>query len=197
MPGVYQPGKLDLVGTILGVAEQERIIDGSRIEVGDAILGLPSSGLHTNGYTLARTVLGDLDWFQPLPEIGGSTIGEALLAPHRSYLSQVFTMFDGGLDLRGLAHITGGGLIDNPVRILPENVDCVLRSSAWRVPPIFNLIQKHGDVSSAEMAHVFNLGLGMLLFLPQQQVDEARHLVPEAVWVGEVQEGARRVRFQA
>ena len=196
MPGVYQHGELDLVGTIIGAVEREKIIDGSRIEAGDAILGLPSSGLHTNGYTLARQALDKLDWTQQLPELDGITIGDALLTPHRSYLKQVFTWLDVGLDIRGLAHITGGGLVDNPVRILPKEVDCVLKPSAWAVPPIFKLIQQHGDVSDAELAHVFNLGLGMLVFLPPSQIEEAQRLIPEAIQVGEVQKGTRRVRFK-
>jgi phosphoribosylformylglycinamidine cyclo-ligase len=196
MPGVYQAGELDLVGTIVGVVEQERIIDGSRIESGDAVLGLPSSGLHTNGYTLARTVLDDLDWSQPLAELDGRTISEALLAPHRAYLKQIFTWLDAGLDIRGLAHITGGGLVDNPVRILPGNLDCVLSPTAWTVPAIFTLIQKRGQISDAEMAHVFNMGLGMLAFLPREQMQEAQRLIPESILVGEVQEGAGTVRFQ-
>ena len=120
MPGVYQPGELDLVGTIVGLVERDQIVDGSRIKVGDAILGLPSSGLHTNGYTLARKALQELDWSQPVAELNDDTIGETLLQPHRSYLNELFTWLDAGLDIRGLAHITGGGLVDNPVRILPE-----------------------------------------------------------------------------
>jgi phosphoribosylformylglycinamidine cyclo-ligase len=196
MPGVYQHGELDLVGTIVGVVEREKIIDGSRIEAGDVILGLPSSGLHTNGYTLARQALDKLDWIQPRVELDGISIGEALLIPHRSYLKQVLTWLDRELDIRGLVHITGGGLVDNPVRILPESVDCVLRPADWVVPPIFKLIQRQGVVSDVEMAHVFNLGLGMLVFLPASQVEEARRLIPEAVQVGEVQVGTRIVRFK-
>jgi phosphoribosylformylglycinamidine cyclo-ligase len=197
MPGVYQPGELDLVGTMIGVVDRDQIIDGSHIKTGDAILGLPSSGLHTNGYTLARKALQDLNWSKPMADLSGDTIGQTLLQPHRSYLNEVFTWLDAGLDIRGLAHITGGGLVDNPVRILPEDVDCLLYRGAWRVPPIYKLIQQYGDVSDAEMAHVFNLGLGMLVFLPQHQAEEAQRLVPEVVPVGKVQEGKRQILFQS
>lgn len=193
MPGVYQPGELDLVGTIVGAVERERIIDGLRIDEGDLILGLPSSGLHTNGYTLARAALGELDWSQPLVELDGTTVGEALLAPHRSYLAPVSAWLDAGVDIRGLAHITGGGLVDNPLRILPEGLACHLNRDAWQVPPIFTLIQENGSVSDTEMAHVFNLGLGMLVFLPRDQAEMAVQLVPEAQVVGETRPGAKKV----
>ncbi len=193
MPGVYQPGELDLVGTIVGVVEREQIIDGTRIAPGDAILGFPSSGLHTNGYTLARTALDDLDWFAPRADLDGRMIGETLLAPHRAYLAPVMQLLDAGLEIRGLAHITGGGLLDNPLRILPPGVGCLLHAAAWQRPPIFDLIQKQGAVSAKEMAHVFNLGLGMLLFLPPSQTAAALAIVPQASLVGEVRAGERRV----
>jgi phosphoribosylformylglycinamidine cyclo-ligase len=195
MPGVYQPGELDLVGTIVGVVEREQIIDGSRIEAGDLILGLPSSGLHTNGFTLARTALHDLDWSEPMAGLDGRTIAEALLAPHRSYLEPLSVWLDSGLEVRGLAHITGGGLVDNPLRILPPNIGCLLHRDAWQIPPIFTLIQQQGNVSNAEMAHVFNLGLGMLAFLPRHDAEEALRLVPEALIVGETRQGAGAVIF--
>jgi phosphoribosylformylglycinamidine cyclo-ligase len=196
MPGVYRPGELDLVGTIVGAVEREQIIDGSRIEAGDLILGLPSSGLHTNGYTLARTTLDGLDWSEPLDELDGQTINGALLAPHRSYFEPVTTWLDAGIDIRGLVHVTGGGLVDNPLRVLPLGILCRLCRDAWPVPPIFTLIQQHGGVTDAEMAHVFNLGLGMLAFLPQKQAEEARRLVPESLLVGQTRQGARKVVFE-
>jgi phosphoribosylformylglycinamidine cyclo-ligase len=196
MPGVYQPGELDLAGTVIGVVERDEIIDGSRIEAGDAVLGLPSSGLHTNGYSLARSVLDGLDWNEPLAELDGRTIAEALLAPHLSYLNHVSTWRDAGVDVRGLAHITGGGLLDNPVRILPQDVCCVLRRGSWPVPPIFDLIQRLGNVPEKEMAHVFNLGLGMLVILPQEQITAARRLVPYALLIGTTRQGSRVVEFE-
>ena len=188
MPGVYQPDELDLVGTIVGLVERRAIIDGSRIQPGDVVLGLPSSGLHTNGYTLARTALARLDWEEPLTELGAS-VGEALLAPHRSYLPAVRALWQAGVDLRGLAHITGGGLLDNPPRILPDGTSMVLYRGSWETPPVFSLIQRHGGVSDQEMARVFNLGLGMLAVIPRADVEQAQHRLPEARLVGEIAAG--------
>lgn len=190
MPGVYEAGEIDLAGTIVGVVERERIIDGARIQPGDAILALPASGLHTNGYSLARRVLAARDWTQPLPELGGS-IGDALLAVHRCYLEPVSCLR--GLDLRGLAHITGGGVIDNLPRIFPPGVGAVIRRGTWPEPPIFGLIQSVGQVDAAEMFHVFNMGLGLLIVLPAAQAAAAQALVPEAALVGEIVAGAGSV----
>lgn len=162
MPGVYQPGEVDLVGTIVGVVEKAEVVDGRRIQPGDVIIGLPSSGLHTNGYTLARAALAGLDWQEPQPTLAAS-VGDILLAPHRSYLREVQILQKAGLDIRGLAHITGGGLIDNPPRIFPAGLGARLHRGSWPIPPIFELIQESGHISNEEMAHVFNLGLGMLV----------------------------------
>ncbi len=158
------------------------------------ILGLPSSGLHTNGYTLARTVLSNLDWHEPRADLGQS-IGEALLAVHRSYLREVQALWAAGVDVRGLAHITGGGLVDNPPRIFPEGLGAVLRRGSWPEPPIFGLIQRLGDIDDAEMVHVFNMGLGMLVVVPPGDVAQARQAVPEAVIVGEMVAGIRGVKI--
>ncbi|MCA9946154.1 MAG: phosphoribosylformylglycinamidine cyclo-ligase, partial [Anaerolineales bacterium] len=192
MPGVYQQGELDLVGTIIGLVDRAQIIDGSRIEVGDMILGLPSSGLHTNGFSLARRALADLDWTAVHPQLNDS-IGNALLTPHRSYLAEVQALQAAGVDIRGLAHITGGGLIDNPPRIFPVGLGARLRRGSWPVPPIFKLIQQHGQISDEEMAHVFNLGLGMLVIVPQGQVDLAVTAVPQAHIVGKMVAGINGV----
>lgn len=195
MPGVYGPGEMDLVGTIVGIVERAAIIDGSRIRPGDAVLGLPSSGLHTNGYTLARSTLSGLDWQAPHPALGES-IGNALLAPHRSYLPAVQALWDAGIEPRGLAHITGGGLLDNPPRMLPEGVAIVLQRGKWTVPPIFDLIQQQGQVSDGEMAHVFNLGLGMLAVIPAEQSALACRSVTGARVVGEVVTGEKTVTIE-
>ncbi len=192
MPGVYQSGEIDLAGTIVGVVERRRIIDGSRIRPGDAVLALPSTGLHTNGYSLARRVLADLDWEVPIDQLGGS-VGDALLAVHRCYLDSVRALWSGDIDVRGMAHITGGGVIDNLPRILPSGVGAVIRRGSWREPPIFGLIQQRGGVSSDEMFHVFNMGLGMLVILPADQVDRALALLSDAVRVGEIIAGASAV----
>ncbi len=190
MPGVYEPNAVDLVGTIVGVVERKRLIDGQRIQPGDLILGLPSTGLHTNGYTLARRVLADLDWHEPRPELGGQTIGQALLTPHRPYLAEVEALGQAGVDIRGLAHITGGGLVDNPPRILPQGVTAVLHPERWSRPAIFNLIQQVGDIDLAEMFHVFNMGLGMLVIIPPDQLLQAQKLLgDDGQLVGEIVSG--------
>jgi phosphoribosylformylglycinamidine cyclo-ligase len=186
MPGVYQPEQVDLVGTIIGVVDRDHIIDHSRIQPGDVLLGLPSTGLHTNGYSLARHVLGHLDWREHSDELGG-TIGEALLAVHRCYLPTVQQWWDAGVDVRGLAHITGGGLVDNLPRILPREVGAIIHRGSWDIPPIFGLIQRMGSIANDEMFHVFNMGLGMVAVVPPEHVPHAQATLPEdAIFVGEI-----------
>jgi phosphoribosylformylglycinamidine cyclo-ligase len=172
MPGVYAEDEFDIVGTIVGSVERGRIVDGSGIRPGDAILGLASSGLHTNGFSLARRVLAGEDLAANRPDLGKS-LGEALLAPHRSYLGDMDRLWAAGITVKGMAHITGGGLIDNPPRILPPNVAARIRLGAWPVPPLFELIAEKGRVSTAEMARVFNLGIGMLVFVAADQRAQA------------------------
>jgi phosphoribosylformylglycinamidine cyclo-ligase len=188
MPGVYEPGEIDLVGTVVGVVEHGRILDGARIQAGDAILALPSTGLHTNGYSLARQLLAGFDWRERQPTLGG-TIGDALLAVHRSYLEPVQRLWDAGVAIHGLAHITGGGVIDNLPRILPPGIGAVIHRGRWPVPPIFALIQAAGSVSEDEMFHVFNMGLGLLIVLPRTTAGQAQQIVPDAYLVGETVAG--------
>jgi phosphoribosylformylglycinamidine cyclo-ligase len=173
MPGVYQQGELDLAGTIVGVVERDAIIDGRSILPGDVIINLPSSGLHTNGYSLARRALKDHDLFLPCEALGGERLIDALLAIHRCYLPMVRGVQDAGVRIRGLAHITGGGVIDNLPRVLPENTGAQIRRGSWSIPPIFRIIQEAGDISDGEMAHVFNIGLGMLMVVQRSDVDAA------------------------
>jgi phosphoribosylformylglycinamidine cyclo-ligase len=195
MPGVYQQGELDVVGTVVGLVDREQIIDGTRIQAGDVILGLPSSGLHTNGFSLARRALQGLDWTAVQPPLN-DTIGNTLLTPHRSYLADVHALQAAGMDIHGLAHITGGGLIDNPPRIFPAGLGATIRRGSWSVPPIFALIQQQGQISDAEMAHVFNQGLGMLVIVPREQVDLAVTAVSQAHIVGEMVDGIEGVVFE-
>ncbi|MFZ1399531.1 MAG: phosphoribosylamine--glycine ligase, partial [Candidatus Promineifilaceae bacterium] len=195
MPGVYQQGELDLVGTVVGLVDRAKLIDGSRIATGDAILGLPSSGLHTNGFTLARQALAKLDWTAVHPQLN-DTIGNTLLTPHRSYLADVQAVQAAGVEIRGLAHITGGGLVDNPPRIFPAGLGATIRRGSWPVPPIFALIQQQGQISNAEMAHVFNLGLGMLVIVPREQVDLVVTAVPQAHLIGEMVADIEGVIFE-
>lgn len=190
MPGVYEAGEIDLVGTVIGVVERANIIDGTTIEAGDAILAWPSTGLHTNGYSLARSVLAGLDWAEPQPALGGVSIGQALLAVHRCYLSEVQALLAAGVEIRGLAHLTGGGVIDNLPRILPAGLGAAIRRGSWPEPPIFDLIQQTGQVPAGEMFHAFNMGLGMLVVIAPEQVEAAQQtLVDELFLVGEIIEG--------
>jgi phosphoribosylformylglycinamidine cyclo-ligase len=203
MPDVYLPRAFDLAGFIVGVVERDSIIDGSAIREGDALIGFPSNGLHTNGYSLARRVFdvglgGEPDaerstLYRTYPELG-VTLGEALLAPHRCYCREVKPVLP---HAKGIAHITGGGLIDNVPRILPEGLAARFDRSTWKVPPIFTLIQREGKVSDDEMYHVFNMGLGMVLVCAQGDVEGVRSLLPEALVVGQVvaQSGDKRVIF--
>jgi phosphoribosylformylglycinamidine cyclo-ligase len=197
MPGVYEPGAVDVVGTIVGLVERAQILDGARIAPGDAVLGLPSSGLHTNGYSLARRVLDALDWDTHHDALG-ATPGEALLAPHRCYLEPVARLKQAGVEVRGLAHITGGGVVDNLPRILPAGLGAHIWRGTWPEPPIFGLIQQLGNIADAEMFHVFNMGLGMLAVVPPEQVATAQAALPEGLHVvGEVVAGAQGVTLAA
>jgi len=186
MPGVYKPGSFDLVGTLVGWAPREELIDGRDVRSGDVCLGLPSSGLHTNGYSLARRVLGDLGWETVLPELGCS-VGEALLAPHRAYLAEFDALVSAGVRVKAMAHITGGGFLDNLPRVLPDGVGVTLDRSVWHVPPIFRLIQQRGQVIDDEMHRVFNMGIGMVVIVAPGDVDAALAAVPEAVIIGETE----------
>jgi phosphoribosylformylglycinamidine cyclo-ligase len=166
MPGFYAGGDYDVAGTIVGMVDRVRILDGSRVREGDVALGLPSAGLHTNGYTLARHVLFESMGKRPadrLRELGGDTIAEALLAPHLSYANAIHPLLERGL-VHAMAHITGGGFYDNVPRVVPEGLEVVVKSGAWPVPPVFGVIQRGGDVSFEEMHRVFNMGIGMIVF---------------------------------
>ncbi len=189
MPDIYAPSQIDLVGTIVGVVERSQIVDGSRIQAGDMLLGLPSSGLHTNGYTLARSVLADLDWHATYRELGG-TLADALLAVHRSYLEPVQHLLRAGIDIRGMAHITGGGLIDNLPRILPDGLQAVVRRGTWHEPPIFKLIQQTGNIPAPDMFHTFNMGVGMVLVVPPGHATRAlATLTVDLSVIGEIKAG--------
>jgi len=182
MPGVYEDGEFDLVGTIIGAVERGRIVDGSRIAAGDVIIGIASDGLHTNGFSLARKVLAGRDLAARVPELGKS-LGEALLAPHRPYLNELEQLWRAGITVKGMAHITGGGLIENPPRILPGGIAARIRRGSWPVPPLFQLIQRDGDIDPREMARVFNVGLGMLLFVPANEAGKALGQLGKDAWV--------------
>jgi phosphoribosylformylglycinamidine cyclo-ligase len=186
MPGVYVDGEMDVAGTIVGVVDRARAIDGSRITHGDALLGLPSNGLHTNGYSLARRALEGLDWRVQRTDLGVS-IGEALLAVHRSYLAQFKKLEAAGIDIRGIAHITGGGLIENLPRILPKDLAAVFHVGAWPVPPIFDLIrQRLGDVARDDLYRAFNMGIGLCMVVAQADAARALEAIGECAIVGAI-----------
>ena len=193
MPGLYTGEDYDLVGFTIGAVEKEKIITGDTIVAGDTIIGLPSSGLHTNGYSLARRIFGDsASALQThYPELG-RTIGEALLEPHRCYYHQLKPLLP---FIKGMAHITGGGLIDNVPRVLPKGLAARFHSQAWTIPPIFQLIQHKGNVDRQEMYRVFNMGIGMVVTCSPGGAEHLTRQLPEAKVIGEVvkQGGGARV----
>jgi phosphoribosylformylglycinamidine cyclo-ligase len=193
MPGLYGGEDYDLVGFIVGVVEKENIIKGEKIAAGDSIIGLASSGLHTNGYSLVREVFGEEKraLSKHYPELG-RTLGEELLEPHRCYYRELKPLL---AMVKGIAHITGGGLMDNVPRILPPGLMARLNSRAWTVPPIFRLIEHRGSVDRAEMYRVFNMGVGMVVVCSPDKVTRITETMPEAKVIGEVvkQRGETRV----
>jgi phosphoribosylformylglycinamidine cyclo-ligase len=184
MPGVYQPEVFDLVGTIVGWVEREAIVNGSAVHPGDVCLGLPSSGLHTNGYSLARRVLANTPWETILPELG-KPLGEVLLTPHRAYLKELESLWAAGVPIKAMAHITGGGFTDNIPRVLPAGVGVRIDRAAWQIPAVFRLIQECGHVNAMEMYRVFNMGIGMVLLVSPEQVEPALGALQEAVIIGQ------------
>ena len=201
MPGFYQDGEYDLAGFIVGVVDKKKVINGSRITDGDVVIGIPSAGLHTNGYSLARKVLFDIAGYKVNTHVDelGCTIGEELLKPHKNYLPGLAKVIEHEGAIKGLAHITGGGLVENIPRVLPHNVEVVINQNSWPVPPIFQLIQKLGNVPHDDMMRTFNMGIGMVVIVHKgfaqfviDQLDNARekHYI-----LGEVVSGLRGVRF--
>ncbi len=192
MPDVYLPGAFDLAGTIVGTLEQEDAITGAAITSGDVLLGLPSSGLHTNGYSLARRVFASYDLQTVFPELGEPLV-DALLRPHRCYLRQITLLraylADRGRVIKGMAHITGGGFEGNVSRILPTGVQAVIDTDKWSVPPLFALIAKLGNVPKAEQYRTLNMGVGMVIALSPKSAIEARCVLPELLTVGYIKEG--------
>jgi phosphoribosylformylglycinamidine cyclo-ligase len=193
MPGIYSGEDYDLAGFIVGVVEKSRRLDQRQIKSGDIVLALPSSGLHTNGYSLARKVFGEepsaLNAFHP--ELG-RTLGEALLEPHRCYYNRIRPVLN---LVRGLAHITGGGFEGNIPRVLPAGLAARLDRGSWPVPPIFPLIQQKGDIADSEMYRVFNMGVGMVIICSPQDVAEITKAIPEAGQSGRIveQQGDQRL----
>lgn len=201
MPGFYGPGDYDISGTIVGVVERDNIIDGKKIKPGTLILGLPSTGLHTNGYSLARKALFDVAGYKLDSRVDGlkGTIGEALSMPHRSYYKSLIDLVN-KKKIQGLVHITGSGFQGNIPRILPDGVDVLINRAAWEVPEIFKIIQKAGSVEKDEMYSTFNMGLGMLVFVdPANRAEVEAHLKAKGeafCLAGEVIKGSKTVKFK-
>jgi len=197
MPGLYGEGEYDLAGAITGVADRKDLLDGSRVKVGDALIGLPANGLHTNGYSLARKVLFDLLGLKltDRPAGLGCTVGEELLKVHRSYLPAFDKLAKmKGKPLHAAAHITGGGLIDNLPRVLPKNCNALIDPTTWKVPAIFGIIGKGGNVDPLEMYQVFNMGIGMVLVVPGREAAKIAKNLGGTV-IGGIVKGSGVVRF--
>jgi len=195
MPGMYRKGEYDLAGCIVGVVDRTKIIDGKKIKPGDVVLGLASNGLHTNGYSLARKILFEKMRLKPSSPLPGSriTVGEELLRVHKNYQPLLAKVPVGAI--KALAHITGGGLIDNLPRILPSNCDTVIETKSWRVPRIFQLLEESGKIDPQEMYQVFNMGIGMVVVVSERDAERAT-LMLEAKRIGQIARGSGKVRLK-
>jgi len=200
MPGLYPKGEYDLVGTIVGAVERKKIITGRNIRSGDLIIGMPSSGLHTNGFSLARKIIFEQEGLKPddvLPGVGRKA-GEALLAVHRSYFRPVCALMN-RVKIKGMAHITGGGFQDNVPRILSDDVDAVFDLSSWTPLPIFRFLQERGKVEREEMYRVFNMGMGMVIVIAPSEFSAAMKILRRtgvrALKIGRIEKGSGKTRF--
>ena len=203
MPGFYADGEYDVAGFIVGAVARDRLIDGSAITPGDALIGVPSSGLHTNGYSLARRIVFDVAGLRVDSHVAelGTTIGAALLEPHRSYLPLIRPILPSGL-IKGMAHITGGGITDNLPRILPRGAAARIDRSAWQVPPLFQWLQRTGQVPDDEMYRTFNMGIGLIIACADVAADQvladlAAAGEPHATRIGRVTGDGEGVRYVA
>jgi len=195
MPGMYRKREYDLAGCIVGVVDRAKIIDGSKIKPADVVLGLASNGLHTNGYSLARKILFEKMRLKPSSRLPGSaiTVGQELLRVHKNY-QPILSKLPVGI-IKGLAHITGGGLIDNLPRILPSNCDAVIETKSWRVPSIFQILQKNGNVDLPEMYQVFNMGIGMVAIVAERNGNRVISML-RAKRIGRIERGTGQVRLK-
>ena len=200
LPGFYHPGEYDLVGTIVGIVERSRIVDGASIRAGDVLIGLASDGLHTNGYTLVRRIVFDVAGLRPDVRMDewGRTVGEELMRPHRSYVKPVLGLLD-QVSVKGMAHITGGGITDNLPRILPPGLGARILKGCWTVPPVFETLKRMGEVSQGEMYRVFNMGVGFIVAVGSEQAEKACEVLgaqgERASCIGQVVEGAQGVEY--
>ncbi|MFQ3548981.1 MAG: phosphoribosylformylglycinamidine cyclo-ligase [Armatimonadota bacterium] len=198
MPGVYCEGEFDLAGSIVGIVDRKSIIDGSKVKHGDAIIGIASSGLHTNGYSLARKVLFDDCGYQAdqyTPELG-NVLGDVLLTPHKCYLNSIHKIME-CIDIHAMAHITGGGFYSNIPRVLPADCQVLIERRSWPVPPIFTFLQEKGNIDSLEMHRAFNMGIGMIIIVENSNALNTVNILEESgenAWIiGEVKPGGREV----
>jgi phosphoribosylformylglycinamidine cyclo-ligase len=200
MPDMYRPGEFDLVGCVVGVVERNAFIDGREVREGDVLIGLPSTGLHTNGYSLARKVLLETAKYSldHVPAETGCTLEESLLAPHRGYAKPVRSLLSKGL-IAGMAHLTGGGFFDNIERVLPDGLEVIIEKGKWPVLPIFNLITKLGQIEDKEAYRTFNMGVGYVIFVHAQDADSAvaelGAIGEKAYVIGKVVRGKKSVRL--
>lgn len=200
MPGMYKEGDYDLVGTIVGVVEKSEIIDGSKVKAGDILLGIPSNGLHTNGYSLARKIFFEkLGWEvnRSVSELG-ETLGEALLKPHTCYSNAILKVYK-EVKIHSIAHITGGGFSGNIPRVLPDDCKAVIDKKSWKIPPLFQLMQKHGDLPDEEAYRVFNMGIGLVVVVSPKKTEKAKRLFKksgfDAQEIGQIIKGKKGVEF--
>jgi phosphoribosylformylglycinamidine cyclo-ligase len=195
MPGIYHGNDYDLVGTIVGVVDKARIIDGRKIKAGDVIIGLPSSGLHTNGYSLAREILFNQLELRITSRADGmrAPLGDELLKVHTLYLPQIRKV-RAAVEIKGMAHITGGGLIDNIPRVLPEGVDAEIKLGSWTMPPLFRLLANAARIGAEELHQVFNMGIGMVLIVAEKDAPKALKLGGGKV-IGRIVKGTRLVKL--
>lgn len=201
MPGMYAEGEYDIAGFTVGIVDRAKMIDGADIRPGDAVLGLASSGVHSNGFSLVRKLLLEQQGYSlqdRVPELN-AVLGDVLLEPTRIYVKQVLKLLE-QVRVKGLAHITGGGFIENIPRMLPDGVDVRIDYGSWPIQPIFTLMQSKGSISHRDMFTTFNMGIGMVIVVPQEQADEAiqaaEELGEQVYRIGEVIEGSRKVQFQ-
>ncbi|MEQ8152916.1 MAG: phosphoribosylformylglycinamidine cyclo-ligase [Smithellaceae bacterium] len=176
MPGFYKDGEYDLAGFCVGVVDSEKLIDGSTISVNDRIIGVASSGLHSNGFSLARKILLDDAKLQVTDRVSGlaKTIGEELLEPTRIYVKPILNLLK-NFNVKGLVHITGGGFYDNIPRIIPQSCRCIISGNSWEIPPVFQVMKEIGKVDEKEMFRVFNMGIGMMIVVPEKESEEVAH----------------------
>jgi len=201
MPGFYKDGEYDLAGFIVGIADESRIVSWGKMEKGDLLAGLPSSGLHTNGYSMVRQIVLErekLPLDKPV-DVLGRTLAEELLEPHRNYLPLLRDAIEKD-QIRALAHITGGGIAGNLVRVLPSGLDAVVRRGSWEVLPIFDFLRRRGRVDEAEMYRTFNMGLGMIAVVSRDRADQFQKFLEARGerfnWIGEIREGCGKVLYQ-